>query len=51
MCIRDRPLDKLLDRNSSGVVRDNETTVTGQRAAAGADPDLPAQDPRQRGER
>ena len=45
------PLDKLIERSNSGVVRENETTVTGQRGSGGADPDLPAQDPRQRGER
>jgi modulator of FtsH protease HflK len=40
------PLDKLLERSSSGVVRENETTVSAPR-----DSDGQAQDARQRGER
>jgi hypothetical protein len=40
------PLDKLLERSSSGVVRENETTVSAPRDSDGQGPD-----PRQRGER
>jgi len=40
------PLDKLLERSASGVVRENETTVSAPR-----DGDGQAQDARQRGER
>lgn len=42
------PLDKLLERNATGVVRENETTVSAPR---GADGDGQGQDARQRGER
>ena len=41
------PLDRLVER-STGVIRENETTVSAQRPSAA---DAPAQDPRQRGER
>jgi membrane protease subunit HflK len=43
------PLDKLLERNTTGVVRENETTVSAPRA--GAEAEGQAQDARQRGER
>ncbi len=43
------PLDKMLERGASGVVRENETTVSAQRGSAEADGQ--AQDARQRGER
>ncbi len=45
------PLDKMLERSASGVVRENEATVSAQRGAAGAEGDAQAQDARQRGER
>lgn len=44
------PLDKLIER-STGVVRENETTVSAPRAATGAEAEGQAQDARQRGER
>ena len=43
------PLDKLLERNATGVVRENETTVSAPRGSA--EGDVQGQDPRQRGER
>ena len=42
------PLDRMLERGTPGVVRENDTTVSAQR---GADGDAQAADPRQRGER
>jgi modulator of FtsH protease HflK len=43
------PLDKMLERNAGGVVRENETTVSAPRGSM--DGDGQAQDARQRGER
>jgi modulator of FtsH protease HflK len=43
------PLDKMLERNAGGVVRENETTVSAPRGSM--EGDVQGQDPRQRGER